>query len=122
MWLKGNLHTHTHETDGDAPPDKVVEWYATHGYDFLAITDHNKLTLPTSDRLLLIPSTEITLTSEGKPVHVNAFNIGMMPVLPERHVSVVEMLQRGINAARAIGGVAMINHPNFRWAFGPDEL
>ncbi len=118
MWLKGNLHTHTNETDGDAPPATVVEWYASHGYDFLAITDHNKLTLaPTADRLLLIPSTEITLYAEGKPVHVNAFNISAMPVLLASHDTIVSTLQSAVDGARLQGGLAMINHPNFKWAF-----
>ncbi|MEL6676977.1 MAG: histidinol-phosphatase [Bacteroidota bacterium] len=42
-WLKGNLHTHTLWSDGDEFPDRVALWYKTHGYDFLAISDHNTL-------------------------------------------------------------------------------
>jgi predicted metal-dependent phosphoesterase TrpH len=34
-WFKGNLHTHTTLSDGDAPPDIVAAWYEQHGYDFL---------------------------------------------------------------------------------------
>src|SRR2546426_9300712 len=108
MWLKGNLHAHTDESDGDAPPETVVEWYASHGYDFLAITDHNKVTLPVSDLLPLIRSTEITLSAEGKPVHVNAFNIGEMQVPIEPDMNIVQTLQRAVDAARETGGVAMI--------------
>ena len=26
-WLKGNTHTHTIWSDGDAPPEQVVEYY-----------------------------------------------------------------------------------------------
>lgn len=44
-WFKGNLHTHTTcSGDGEFTPHEVVEWYKSHGYDFLAITDHNHFT------------------------------------------------------------------------------
>ena len=43
-WLKGNLHTHTINSDGDSTPEEVVRWYREHGYDFLVLTDHNFLT------------------------------------------------------------------------------
>ena len=40
-WWKGNLHTHTLWSDGNAYPEMVVEWYKTNGYNFLALSDHN---------------------------------------------------------------------------------
>jgi hypothetical protein len=40
---KGNLHTHTLWSDGDDFPEMVADWYKNHGYDFLALTDHNVL-------------------------------------------------------------------------------
>lgn len=40
-YYKGNLHTHTLWSDGNHFPEMVVDWYARHGYDFLALTDHN---------------------------------------------------------------------------------
>lgn len=42
-WWKGNLHTHTLWSDGDDYPEMVVGWYKDHGYDFLSITDHNRM-------------------------------------------------------------------------------
>ncbi|OYV81144.1 MAG: hypothetical protein B7Z73_18420, partial [Planctomycetia bacterium 21-64-5] len=42
-WWKGNLHTHTLWSDGDDFPEMVAEWYRTHGYQFLALSDHNIL-------------------------------------------------------------------------------
>lgn len=41
--LKGNTHTHTLWSDGDAAPETVVDWYRTRGYDFLVLSDHNIL-------------------------------------------------------------------------------
>ena len=42
-WRRGNTHTHTLWSDGDASPEFAIEWYATNGYDFLVLTDHNIL-------------------------------------------------------------------------------
>ena len=61
-WYKGNLHTHTINSDGDSSPDTVARWYKEHRYHFLALTDHNYLTDPqglssllgASERFLLI--------------------------------------------------------------------
>lgn len=39
-WHKGNLHTHTTQSDGKRSPQEVCAWYQSHGYDFIAITDH----------------------------------------------------------------------------------
>jgi hypothetical protein len=39
-FYRGNLHTHTTNSDGDMSPAEVVEAYRANGYDFLAITDH----------------------------------------------------------------------------------
>ncbi len=41
QWYKGNTHTHTLWSDGDGAPEVVVSWYVEHGYDFLALSDHN---------------------------------------------------------------------------------
>jgi acetyl esterase/lipase len=42
-WFKGNLHTHSLWSDGDDFPERISTWYRDHGYDFLAISDHNTL-------------------------------------------------------------------------------
>jgi hypothetical protein len=42
-WYKGNTHTHTLWSDGDAAPEHVADWYRSHGYDFLVLSDHNIL-------------------------------------------------------------------------------
>lgn len=44
-WWKGNLHTHSFWSDGDDFPEMIVEWYKQNGYHFLAISDHNILSL-----------------------------------------------------------------------------
>jgi len=42
-WLKGNTHTHSLWSDGDAAPEVVADWYRGHGYQFLVLSDHDRL-------------------------------------------------------------------------------
>src|SRR2546430_14683052 len=42
-WWKGNLHTHSFWSDGDDFPEMIVNWYKEHGYQFLALSDHNQM-------------------------------------------------------------------------------
>lgn len=42
-WYKGNLHTHSYWSDGDDFPEMIMDWYKTHGYDFISLSDHNTL-------------------------------------------------------------------------------
>lgn len=39
-FYRGNIHTHSNNSDGDMPPEEVARAYEQHGYDFLSITDH----------------------------------------------------------------------------------
>lgn len=99
----------------------MVEWYAAHGYDFLVITDHDKVTRLQSDKLVLILGEEITSRLPKKPLHVNAIGIEEV-IKPATGETPVEILQRNVDAVRKGGGIAAINHPNFGWAFGAEEL
>lgn len=42
-YWRGNIHTHSLWSDGDDFPEMIAEWYRTHGYNFLALSDHNVL-------------------------------------------------------------------------------
>ena len=39
-WYKGNLHTHSTNSDGRKTPEEIVQIYKDHGYQFLAFTEH----------------------------------------------------------------------------------
>ena len=126
-WFKGNTHCHTTHSDGDAPPEKVVKWYKNHGYHFLVITDHDVLVdiepLDTdkTDDFLLISGEEISDSYNGAPIHLNAINI--TDIIEQQHGnSKVEVLQNNIDAIIQAGGIATINHPNWRWAFTDVEM
>ncbi len=126
-WYKGNTHTHTTESDGDSPPEVVARWYRDHGYDFLVLSDHNVFTDPETlahlqdSTFLLIPGEEVTSSFESKPVHVNGLNIPGV-IEARTGATLLQTLQRNIDAVREVEGVPHINHPNFRWALGVDVL
>ena len=128
QWFKGSLHAHTNESDGDSPPERVWEWHREHGYDFLVITDHNVLTEADSaaagegQRPLLIPGEEITLVLGEVPIHLNGIGLKRQvrmarEVTPEIGTTVVETLRTAVGRIRDAGGLAQINHPNYKWAF-----
>ena len=43
QWVRGNMHTHSHWSDGDDYLDMIALWYREQGYQFLVFTDHNVL-------------------------------------------------------------------------------
>src|SRR5215207_4425357 len=99
-WFKGNLHTHTLNSDGDSTPDDVVRWYREHGYAFLVLTDHNFLTsveglnaLHGADqRFLVVKGEEVTDQFAGKPLHINGLDVSEQ-VAAQGGTSVVDVLQ-----------------------------
>ena len=126
-WFKGNTHAHTLESDGDSSPEYVAQWYKAHGYNFLVISDHNVFTDPaqlshlTDSDFILIPGEEVTSRFEGLPVHVNGLNLPGL-VEPGTGITLVATIQSNVDAIRRVEGVPHINHPNFGWAFGAEEL
>ncbi len=56
-WWKGNTHTHSLWSDGDDFPEMVADWYARHGYDFVALSEHN--TLADDERWWPVPPTDV---------------------------------------------------------------
>jgi hypothetical protein len=128
-WFKGNTHTHTRQSDGDSTPDQVVEWYRNHDYDFLFLTDHDTLSdtnalnaaFGADHQFLVIQGEEVTDSIDGRPVHLNALDPSA-PVTPQHGGSVLEVMQRNVDAIRRSGGVALLNHPNFVSPIGAEVL
>jgi hypothetical protein len=126
-WYKGNTHTHTLESDGDSPPEYVARWYKEHGYDFLVLSDHNVLTDPgplahlVDGSFLLIPGEEVTSGFQGKAVHVNGLDIHeVLP--PQDDSTLVGTIQRNVDVIREAEGIPHINHPNYLWSLGLEDL
>lgn len=125
VWLKGNLHTHTINSDGYATPQEVVNWYRDNHYDFLSITDHDVITdvkSLDSGNLLLIPGIEFGYTPKEEPnwvLDMLGINIAEIPefldpngsgrVQNDPEISP----QRLIDHINAVGGLAIMCHPYF---------
>lgn len=56
-WYKGNLHTHSYWSDGDEFPEMIMDWYKTHGYNFVGLSDHN--ILARKEKWVTIPKNQI---------------------------------------------------------------
>ena len=125
MWYKGNVHTHTTKSDGDADPEVVVEWYKNHDYDFLVLSDHNHRTIIDgySDALILIPGEEVSARILGGdiPIHLNGIGISRV-VEPIDAGGVVETLQANVDLITEAGGIASLNHPNASWAYDHKDI
>ena len=132
-YLKGQLHLHTNNSgDSATPPADAVRWYAARGYDFIVVTDHNRVTVERSPAsTLVIPGVELTQNVEKcvppPPagtrclLHVNALfvappNDGHIPWPPAIGSSRFEIYHRAVEATRRMGGIAQLNHPNFHYA------
>jgi hypothetical protein len=128
-WYKGNLHTHTLNSDGDSTPLEVATWYREHGYHFLVLSDHNYITDVTGlsavvgakEKFLLITGEEVSDSYNKKPIHVNAFNPAEL-VPPQHGDSVASTIQNNVNAIRKVRGVPSLNHPNFQWAITVEDM
>ncbi len=104
-WYKGNLHTHTTLSDGRLSPEEVARVYEEKGYDFVALTDHNAFCDP------------IPVQRRTKVVLIPGFEFGDGPT-PHILCLGVRQTYRGsyqdvLNATRALGGMAILCHPNW---------
>ena len=106
-WLRCQLHAHTTNSDGDAPPPALADHYARAGYDVLAITDHHHRTEHEHDRLLVIPSSELTAEpADGSSADVLALGAETAP--PAKELASIE---EAAAWTVANGGIAFLAHP-----------
>jgi hypothetical protein len=124
-WFKGNVHTHTARSDGDISLGGVIRWYATRGYDWLAITDHNiGLNRESAEKLseqfgiLIIPGNELSGT--GHVVGLGIADDTKRIDLSQK--SVKDSLQAAVDWIRDRNGVPILAHPNWGNTFGADVI
>lgn len=149
MWYKGNLHTHTTDSDGDWAPEEVVRRYKARGYDFLAISDHHLYTDYHSqygdEHFLILPAVEAaaSLIDGGgifrKVHHMNGILgpkalVDAAPLPPLRHGERVgpfryhgswDGLQAAADMAKYLkdrGMIVTYNHPIWSRVEGADFL
>jgi hypothetical protein len=109
QWFKGSLHTHSTQSDGKLSPAENMQWHAEHGYNFVGITDHNRVTDPlaftSAPPLLAIPSTEISTRRGAVEYHVVGIGVNELPAAAGSDP------QAAIDAINALGGLAFVAHP-----------
>lgn len=107
-WLRGNLHTHTTNSDGNRNMQEVINTYADLGYQFLSISDHDIFTDRTiydnidNKGLILLPGNEISNRGQHL-VHVNG----------DRRIEPHADRQRVIDDVNSTQGFIVVAHPNF---------
>lgn len=139
-WYKGNLHSHTTNSDGKLTPEESVKLFREHGYSFLAITDHDRysdyrLAFDSKDFIILpgyeasaVLFNDVDSKRRAKVHHVNAI-LGSSSMVCEASAQLPKHLERlklrvsfnewngaavlrGMVAQmRAMGFIAMYNHP-----------
>lgn len=61
-WYKGNLHSHTINSDGYLTPDEAVKLYKDNGYDFICFSEHDHYTdlsnQYNTDNFIILPGLE----------------------------------------------------------------
>ena len=112
-FFRGNLHCHTTESDGMRTPAEAIDLYRGKGYDFLAITDHRKVTVTENHRegsLLVLSGIELDYTLPGETVHIVGFGMTENVAPKVRY----EMgAQAGVDIIRRCGGRAIVAHPHW---------
>lgn len=120
-WFRGDLHCHTHHSDGKGTLQNLLDRAAEANLDFLAVTEHNTIShypeLAAYDGpILLIPGQEIT-SYKG---HANVWGcdrwLDFRVQMPDDLAWVVEQAHRS-------GALVSLNHPKYdgpEWELGED--
>ena len=129
-FLKGNTHIHTNGSDdSETPVADAARWYEERGFDFVVVTDHNRVTvLRHNGKILVIPGVEMTKNvylPEGPgrkydafAIHMNGYFIsedrkGLVNDPPTKERTRLAMYEAEFDAIQKLGGVPCLNHPNF---------
>lgn len=148
-WLKGSTHVHALPSgDSREPIDDVIRWYRERGYDFIALTDHNRVSevdgstagqrAVATDGLIVLSGVELTYNpaacdppppeADGKcRIHVNILGPTARPEgkiewanrdSPRR----LDSYQNALDRAKEWGGIVQINHPQWHWGMNAELL
>jgi len=113
FWLKGNLHSHTTNSDGRPSPQERLDGYINQGYDFLCISDHYKITridtVRFPDNFVLVQGAELHPDNPfgGQTHHFLAYNF-------DKNIDSKSMRpQQVIDEVRNQGGSIWLAHPHW---------
>ena len=141
QWLKGSTHVHARPSgDSTTPVTDVIRWYESNGYDFIVLTDHNKVTdaaQAPEQGLIVVPGIELTHNPAGCTpklhdsdqcrIHVNLLGVTGRP---EGKVAWAERKSRdrlakydaALAQQKTLGGLVQLNHPSWFWGMTADLL
>lgn len=153
VWLKGSTHVHARPSgDSSEPIPNVIRWYEQHHYDFIVLTDHNRVSevdpamttaglvtvRPAVPGLIVLSGIELTHNptdcipagdaSRKCRIHVNLLGPTARPsgklVWANRKThDRLSKYQAAIDEQKALGGgVLQINHPQWFWGMNADLL
>ena len=109
-WCRGNLHTHTTESDGQLTPEALVRTHQRRGYDFVAITDHwrmTDLTEQSTEGFLILRGAE----RDGGATQVSNYHVVGINMEPRLERPEETSGQDLVNMVRDLGGEAILCHP-----------
>jgi hypothetical protein len=128
-WWKGNTHIHSTASDGGKTFGELAEMYHAAGYHFLFRTDHwvasNTRSDPNQYPLLWMDGIEL----DGIDLTGAEFHVVALGSFKELHRGMD--FQKGMEAARAQGGILILAHPHWmantfedarRWQFDGVEV
>jgi hypothetical protein len=151
-WLKGSTHVHAQPSgDSTTPIPEVIAWYEHHGYDFIVLTDHNRVSevgagTSTAGKgwvhapprgLIVLAGIELTYNPDeclappdldGKcRIHLNGIGVtkrpeGKLEWAERRSPYRLDMYARGLGVTRQLGGFAQLNHPQWHWGMTAELL
>lgn len=151
VWLRGSTHVHARPSgDSSEPVASVVRWYENAGYDFIVLTDHNRVSEVDGSTqglravrsppqgLIVLAGIELTHNrknceppgdeSRNCRIHVNAIGVTARPVGKLEWTDYssrdrIELYGRAFAAARELGAALIqINHPNYYWGMTLDVM
>ncbi len=108
-WYKGNLHTHTTNSDGALSPEQVVLKYRDAGYDFLALTDHWVLSQNGyANGMTLLSGCEFDF---GRNVRDGIYHVVALGFDSAPDITREDNVKSAIEKIHLAGGIADIAHP-----------
>jgi hypothetical protein len=151
-WLKGSTHVHAKPSgDSTEPIPQVIRWYEDHHYDFIVLTDHNRVSevdpamttaglvtvSPSSAGLIVLSGIELTHNpsdcipagdaSRKCRIHVNLLGPTGRPsgkiVWANRQThDRLPKYEAAVAEQKLLGGFLQLNHPQWYWGMNADLL
>ena len=106
-YYKAQLHSHTNRSDGKLEPSELIKSYKEKGFNYLAITDHNKITIDKSfddDNFITIPGEEKTIINPFWPLGRHLNRIFVKDKISKNKLKDVDQILGS-------KGISIINHP-----------